>query len=49
MHHLEAVAHEFVQVEILGYREALIGDLEHLYPVQDEHPHFSRNLFRSEK
>jgi hypothetical protein len=49
MHDLEGVAHEIVQVEILGYREALIGNFEHLDPVQDEHPHFSRNLFRSEK
>jgi hypothetical protein len=33
----------------LGRGKPLVGDLEHLYPVQDEHPHFSRNLFRSEK
>ena len=39
MHDLEAVAHEIVQVEILGYREALVGHVEHLDPVQDEHPH----------
>ena len=49
MHDLEAVAHEVVKVEILGYLEAFIGKIEHLDPVQDEHPHFSRNLSRSEK
>ena len=46
---LKTVAHKIGQAEILGRGKPLIGDLEHLDPVQDEHPHYSRNLSRSEK
>jgi len=44
MGNLEAVAHEIIEAEILGYREALIGHLEHLDPIQDEHPHLAENF-----
>lgn len=44
LHDLEAVAHEIVQVEILGLGEPIIGEFDHLYPVQDEHPHCAANL-----
>jgi hypothetical protein len=39
----------FTQAKMLGRREAFIGDMQHLDPIQDEHPHYSRNLSRSEK
>jgi len=45
MHHLEAMAHEVIQVEILWYRKAFTSKIEHLDPVQDENSHFSRNPF----
>jgi hypothetical protein len=49
VHDLEAVAHEIIQLKIFGPGKPLIAYLEHLDPVQDEHAHFSRNLFRWEK
>jgi hypothetical protein len=49
MHDLEAVAHEIIQVEILGHGEALIGKVEHLDPVQDEHSYYVKNLLSPQK
>jgi hypothetical protein len=42
VHDFEAVAHEIIQVKILGHGEALIGHLEHLDPVQNKHPHYAK-------
>ena len=44
MGNLEAVAHEIIEAEILGYREALIGYLEDLHAVLEENPHFAENF-----
>ena len=42
--HLEAGAHEIIQVIILGQVESFISDFEPLVPIQDEHPQFAENF-----
>jgi hypothetical protein len=42
------VAHEIVQVKIFGPGKALIRNLEHLYPLQDEHPYLLLGMLCSQ-